>query len=220
MWTITSSASISTQSAAGSPSIRTFRPKSLFDLVGKLNGHRRDLAGRAARRDHHMIGDVRLAGERDGHDLLRLVVVERLEDELVEIFDVDGSAAGIAGGGFSGMFGQGVSWRTMAGRNAARAPARGCARRYQWGSCARMAVAEVGSGGRRRKMIAGALHSVHCFAWLEGWTNLRASPSRAPRGQLNHNRAGESPQSALRGLSPSNHAISENLAGCRFRATR
>jgi hypothetical protein len=39
-----------------------------------------------------MVGDARLAGERDGHDLLRLVVIERLKDEFVEVFDVFGSA--------------------------------------------------------------------------------------------------------------------------------
>src|SRR5438876_9219156 len=45
-------------------------PKSLLDLVGKLNSHGRDLPRRAARCDHHMIGDVRFSGEGDGHDLL------------------------------------------------------------------------------------------------------------------------------------------------------
>jgi hypothetical protein len=39
-----------------------------------------------------------------------------------------------------------------------------------------MAVAEVASGGKRRKMIAGALQSVQCLAWLEGWTNLLSQP--------------------------------------------
>jgi hypothetical protein len=65
-----------------------------------------------------MVGYVRFAGKRDGHYLLRLIVVERLQNELVEIVDVDGSAATFVGGGFSGMFGQGVSWRTMASRDA------------------------------------------------------------------------------------------------------
>ena len=104
-----------------------------------------------------------------------LIIVERLKDEPVEIFDVDGSSAGVAGG-FNGVFGQGVSWRTMAGLSETNARKAVFVRRYQWGSCARMAVAEVGSGGRRRKMIAGSLHSVHCFAWLEGWTNLLSQP--------------------------------------------
>ena len=57
-----------------------------------------------------MVGDVRFAGERNGHDLLGLVVVERLKNELVEIFDIDWSAAALSGGGtFNWMFGQGVS---------------------------------------------------------------------------------------------------------------
>src|SRR4030095_75729 len=47
----------------------------------------------------------------------------------------------------------------------------------QLGLRARIAVAEVGSGGRRRKVIAGALHSVQHFAWLEGWTNLLSTPT-------------------------------------------
>jgi hypothetical protein len=56
-----------------------------------------------------MVGDVRFAGERDGHNLLRLVVVKRLQHELVEVFDVDGSAGGASAGGLSWTFGQGVS---------------------------------------------------------------------------------------------------------------
>jgi hypothetical protein len=56
-----------------------------------------------------VIGDVRLSGERDGNDLLRLVVVERLEHETVEVFDVDWSASGFTAGGLSWTFGQGVS---------------------------------------------------------------------------------------------------------------
>jgi len=36
-----------------------------------------------------MVGDARFARQRDGDDLDRLVVVERLEDETMEVFDVD-----------------------------------------------------------------------------------------------------------------------------------
>jgi hypothetical protein len=54
-----------------------------------------------------MVRDVRFAGERDGDDLLGLVVVERLEDETVKGIDVGRSA--VAHGGLSGTFGQGVS---------------------------------------------------------------------------------------------------------------
>ena len=93
---MTSSASISTQSAAGKPFDPDAPSKSLLDLVGKLNGHRRDLPGRAPGRDHHMVGDVGLAGQRDGNDLLRLVVVERLEHELVKVFDVGWAPAALA----------------------------------------------------------------------------------------------------------------------------
>ena len=54
-----------------------------------------------------MIGDVRFACQRDGYDLDGLVVVERLEDEAVEIFDVDLGTAGC--GGLSGTIGQVLS---------------------------------------------------------------------------------------------------------------
>jgi len=40
-----------------------------------------------------------------------------------------------------------------------------------------MAVADVGSGGRRSSKIAGALHSVQWLAWLEGRTNLLSQPN-------------------------------------------
>jgi hypothetical protein len=56
-----------------------------------------------------MVGDVGFPGERDGHDLLRLVVVKRLHHEAMEFFDVDGSAACVGGGVLSWTFGQGVS---------------------------------------------------------------------------------------------------------------
>jgi hypothetical protein len=55
-----------------------------------------------------VVRDVRFAGERDGDDLLGLVVVERLKDETVEGIDVDGSAAA-GSGSLSGTFGQVVS---------------------------------------------------------------------------------------------------------------
>jgi hypothetical protein len=55
-----------------------------------------------------MVGDVGLSAERNGDDLLRLIVVKRLKHEPVKIFDVEGSAAGLAGS-LSGAFSQGVS---------------------------------------------------------------------------------------------------------------
>ena len=112
--------------------------------------------------------------KRDGHDLLRLVVVERLEHELVEIVDVDGrrpAAAVSAGCSVKGSPGEQGQAETLRARE--RAIAIGDA---SVGSCARMAVADVGSGGRRRKKIAGALQSVQLLAWLEGWTNLPSQP--------------------------------------------
>jgi len=66
-----------------------------------------------------MVGDVGLARKGDGHNLLGLVVVERLQNELVKVVNVDWRAAAL-GRGFNWMFGQGVSWRTMAGRGDAR----------------------------------------------------------------------------------------------------
>ena len=218
---MTSSASISTQSAAGSPSIRDDSPEFLLDPVGQLGRHRRDLAGRAPGGDHHMVGDVRFAGERDGHDFLRLVVVERLQDERVERRRHRSERGRRLRRRSCGTCGQVVSsdgqWR------ADRAPMRAAIGpvRCQSGSSARMAVAEVGSGGRRRNKIAGALHSVHCLAWLAGRTNRRSQPiARAAWAAPIITRAGHHRNRQHRGLSPCNRAICENPAGCRFRATR
>jgi hypothetical protein len=36
-----------------------------------------------------MVGDARFSCQRDGDDLDGLVVVERLEDKTMEVFDVD-----------------------------------------------------------------------------------------------------------------------------------
>jgi hypothetical protein len=82
-----------------------------------------------------MIGDVRFSHERDGYDVDGLVVVERLKDETMEVFDVDWSAAGI-GGGLRVTFGQGVSWRTLAGRDAGRSHGAGAIGGASW-DCAR-----------------------------------------------------------------------------------
>ena len=54
-----------------------------------------------------MVGDARLAGQRDGDDLDGLVVVERFEDETVEVFDVGWRTA--VAGGLSVTIGQVVS---------------------------------------------------------------------------------------------------------------
>src|SRR5436853_311049 len=101
--------------AAGGATNAKSNNKSALNRIA-LTRQRRHLPRRAARGDYHVIGDVRFSGERDRNHLLRLVVVERLKNELVEIVNINGSAAGFAGA-VNGMFGQGVSWRTMAGRD-------------------------------------------------------------------------------------------------------
>jgi len=63
-----------------------------------------------------MVGDIRFAGQRNGDDFLRLIVVKRLKNDTVKLFDVNGTAA--VTGGLSGTFGQGVSWRTKAAQRA------------------------------------------------------------------------------------------------------
>ena len=50
--------------------------KSLFDLVAKLNRHGGNLPRRAAGRDHHMVGDVGFARERNGDHFYGLIVIE------------------------------------------------------------------------------------------------------------------------------------------------
>ena len=71
-----------------------------------------------------MVGDVRFARKRDGDDLRGLIVVKRLKNELVEIFDVDGSAAGVGGGvsaGRSVKGSPGEHWRAGTMRTRERA---------------------------------------------------------------------------------------------------
>jgi hypothetical protein len=80
-----------------------------------------------------VVGDVRLAGERDGDDILSLVIVKRLKDEGVEVFDVDWSSSGFAAGGLSGTFGQGVSSRTKARRDSLPAAQAGAIGDTSWG---------------------------------------------------------------------------------------
>jgi hypothetical protein len=53
-----------------------------------------------------VVGDARFSCQRNGDDLDGLVVVKRLEDETMEVFDVD---YGTAVGGLSGTIGQVVS---------------------------------------------------------------------------------------------------------------
>ena len=48
----------------------------LFQSLGEMVGDRHDLAVRAARSDHHVVGESRFALEVDDDDVLGLVVVE------------------------------------------------------------------------------------------------------------------------------------------------
>jgi len=70
--------------------------KSFFDLVRKLNGHGCDLPCRTAGGYHHMVRNVGFSDQRYGDNFLRLIIVERLKNELVKIIDVDGRFAGLA----------------------------------------------------------------------------------------------------------------------------
>ena len=191
---MTSSASISTQSAAGSPSIRGDPAELLLDPVGELGRHRRDLPRRAAGRDHHMVGDVRLAGERDGDDL-----------------DAPGRRRAIAGRGGGGLR------RRSAGRPVA---AVSVGRSGKWSPDGRWHAETLGTGsgreaampvgveraqaggggwvGRQAKEARSPVHSIPSSSCLAARADepSAASPSRAPRGPRHHSRAGESPQSA------------------------
>jgi len=53
-----------------------------------------------------MVGDVGFADQGDGDNFYGLIVIERLEDEPVKVFDVERRTAG---GGLSGTIGQVVS---------------------------------------------------------------------------------------------------------------
>ena len=53
----------------------------LFDTLGQFLRHGRDLARRAARCDDHMVGNVAFPFKWDGDDLLRLIIIKRLEDQ-------------------------------------------------------------------------------------------------------------------------------------------
>src|SRR3546814_19368590 len=61
-------------------------PRFLLDPLRQLLGDRRDVARRAAARDHHMVGDAAFAGKRDGNGFLGLVLVQLVEDQRVERF--------------------------------------------------------------------------------------------------------------------------------------
>ena len=187
---MTSSASISTQSAAGRPSIRDDLAELLLDLVGELGRHRRDLARRAAASDHHMVGDGRLAGERDRDDLDRLVVVERLQDKAVQRLDVDRlgrTAAGAWTG--SAKVTPSIGWTSAALASSEAAVPVGVERAQAGGG------SRVGRQAKEDNRRCTPVRPV-ALPGSRGGRTAAASPSRAPRGQRHHSPGGESPQSA------------------------
>src|SRR6185369_3382585 len=137
----------------------------------------------------------------------------------MEAFDVDSGRSG-TGAVLSGTFGQEVSLLTMAGRGAERARRGSGFGGASWGGAPGWRLRTWGLAAG--EAAGSPVHSTpSSFApGPKAGQTFEASPSREPRGQLNHSRAVESPQSALRGLNPSNRAICENLAVCRFRATK
>src|SRR3546814_2632887 len=102
------------------------------------------MARRPAARDHHMIGDAALAGERDGNGFLGLILVELVEDQRVErvhaVFCGCGAGRGILVGGYqAGPFLSEIPRRErVIGSRGAR-PSR---RSNQRGSACRIAVAD------------------------------------------------------------------------------
>ena len=222
MWTITSSASISTQSAAGSPSIRTLLAELFLDAVGELGRHRRHLPRRAARGDHHVVGDVRLARERDRHDLLRLVVVERLEHQLVELFDLDRRAA-FGGSGSAGCSVKGSPGGRMARR--LRGPL--LARAERFGDTSLGSVrADSGCGrgvGRQAKeqdRRCTPLRPV-ISPGSKGRTNLLSQPiAHAAWALPIIARAANHRNRHFARQAPPIAPADENLADCRFPSTR
>ena len=81
MWTMTSPASTSTQSACGMPSTRRSRLPSRLQLLDQLVGDGADVTVRAAGGDHHAVGDGGLSVEIDGDDVLGLGIFELGEDD-------------------------------------------------------------------------------------------------------------------------------------------
>ena len=219
MCTITSSASINTQSAAGSPSIRTFLPNRSLILSASLTAI--DATWRVERpgSDHHVVGDVRFAGQagwtRPPAPGRRRATEERACEGLQRRWGAAGCARvqrDVRSRGLLANNGRprrantlGADLRSAIPVGILRANS-GCGRR-------------IGRQAKEKDRRCTPLRPMLGLARRMDEPSA-ASPSRAPRGQLNHSRGGESPQSALRELTPSNHAICENLAGCRFRATK
>jgi hypothetical protein len=134
-----------------------------------------------------MVGDVGLALQRDGNDFDGLVVVERLQDELVKLFDRHRRLDQL--GGLIGAVGQVLSWSMVARRYAAALGDRGFGG-ASWGQ------ARAGSWTMSDRAAGEAAKSpVHSnpsnvSPGCEGGRTVAASPSRVPRGPVHHNRAG------------------------------
>ena len=62
----------------------------VLQLGNQVVGHRRDLSGRAARCDHHVVADGGLVRQIDGDDVLGLVVVQRLGHQIEKAVSLRG----------------------------------------------------------------------------------------------------------------------------------
>ena len=58
----------------------------LLESLQQMVGKGADMAVRPSARDNHEIGNGRLAGQVDGYDFLRLVIIKRFDDEGFEGF--------------------------------------------------------------------------------------------------------------------------------------
>ena len=188
---MTSSASISTQSATGKPFDPHAAAEIALDPLGELLRHGGHLAGRAARGDHHMIGDVGFPAERDGDDVDGLVVVERTKHEIVKrLGPFDGSVGLRSGFRFgqtasflasaaasrrrAGPWGGTISWRFRANRD------------WRRGGRWRMSDRAASSAARARAVSTPSSSE----PWPRAGRSDAASPRRVPSGRRHHSRAG------------------------------
>jgi hypothetical protein len=56
----------------------------LFNPLGKLLGNRGNLSGRTPFGDHHMVCNIAFARQRNGDNVLSLIIVERFHDQRME----------------------------------------------------------------------------------------------------------------------------------------
>jgi hypothetical protein len=78
---------------------------SLFDPLDKLLRNGSDLPTRTTACDHHMVCNAAFAFEGDGDDILCLIIIKRLEDELVQGIGIDTRSL------FQSLFGRGFARR-------------------------------------------------------------------------------------------------------------